>query len=87
VKQAYSHSCAVHTGKYLVLRLDPDKLRGEVKYEPAAPVGDKDPTVFGDGKDPQVFPHLFGTIDVEAVVAEHHVTRDASGTFIAIDGI
>jgi uncharacterized protein (DUF952 family) len=71
----------------LVLRLDSGKLTGEVRFEPAAPVGQKEPAAFGTRDEQPLFPHLYGTIDVDAVVAELNVVRDGSGTFTAIDGL
>jgi len=61
-----------------------------VRYEPAAPVGDTAPPEgWKDGAtDAPVFPHLYGTIDFDAVTAEHPVTRDdQTGRFIAIGGV
>lgn len=72
-------------GEYVVLALDPAKLTHEVKFEAAAPVGDKG----ADGvpeKEAVLFPHLFGTIDFDAVVAEVPVARDESGRFLSIEG-
>ncbi len=34
-----------------------------------------------------LFPHCYGTIDFESVVAELAVERDADGTFLSIHGL
>jgi len=89
--------CADVTGDYVVLSLDPSKLTAEVKFEPAADVGNK--TSAGltepeggsasadEPKEVLLFPHLYGTIDFESVVAELAVTRGEGGAFLSIAGI
>ena len=63
----------------------------QVKYEPAAPVGSTAPSDDMQGKEksePVLFPHLYGTIDFDAVAAEHAVDRDRhSGEFLRIHDI
>ena len=72
----------------MVLRIDPQKLTSEVKFEAAAPVGDKETSDFGaSAKDEQLFPHLYGPIDEAAVVAELGVQREKDGTFIGIESL
>jgi uncharacterized protein (DUF952 family) len=60
----------------------------QVKFEPAAPVGSTAPSdeMQGRGKpEPVLFPHLYGTIDFDAVTVEHAVERDGhSGEFLRI---
>ena len=76
-------------GEYLVLQLDASKLTNEVKFEAAAPVGGKPTTQFGGDDTGQVetFPHLYGSIDFEAVDAELSVARSGTGEFLSIEGI
>ena len=75
------------SGEYIVLEIDESKLKSEVKYEAAAAVGDKQTTKFGDGAgEVEVFPHLYGTIDHDAVIGELKVERTAGGEFVAIEG-
>lgn len=79
-------------GTYLVLKLDSTKLKAEVKFEPAAPVGDKQTTNFadkteGDKTEEQLFPHLYGTIDFDAVESELAVHRATDGAFLSIEGL
>ena len=67
-------------------------LPGQVKFEPAAPVGTTAPPAAWteDGKEQSqpLFPHLYGTIDFDAVLMEHAVQRDAqSGRYLQIDGV
>lgn len=80
---------STRTGKYLVLKIDEFRLSAEVKYEPAAPVGEKETTNFSqNGSQVELFPHLYGTIDFKAVVQELDVTRDQeTGEFLSIAGL
>lgn len=63
----------------------------QVKYEAAAPVGTTAPSDDMKGKgteEPVLFPHLYGTIDFEAVTAEHAVEREVhSGEFLRIHDV
>ena len=82
-------SRSARSGKYLVLKIDEFRLSAEVKYEAAAPVGEKETTNFSqNGSQVELFPHLYGTIDFKAVVEELDVTRDsATGEFLSIAGL
>ncbi|KAK9917554.1 hypothetical protein WJX75_005714 [Coccomyxa subellipsoidea] len=76
--------------EWICLRIDPRKLTSEVRYEPAAPVGDTaPPDGWKDGAaQAPVFPHLYGTIDFDAVAKEHRVERDAeTGSFLSVEGV
>jgi uncharacterized protein (DUF952 family) len=81
-----STSCV---GEYLVLEIDEAKLKSEVKYEAAAPVGKKQTKKFGEGAEDteELFPHLYGTIDHDAVVGELQVQRNDAGEFLTIEGV
>ena len=78
-------------GDFIVLQCDPKSFAGEVKFEPAAPVGDKPTKKFseGEGGDEPLFPHLYGCIEASSVVATIPVTRGegAKGpsSFLAVD--
>jgi len=74
-------------GDWLLLVLDAAKLKGEVKYEAAAPVGNKPAKELGPGEEPEVFPHLYGGINLDAIQSELSVERDASGKFVSIAGL
>jgi uncharacterized protein (DUF952 family) len=80
-----------HAGDYTVLKINSAKLKSEVKFEAAAPVGDKQTSNFGSSDVPKeeeiLFPHLFGSIDFAAVEAELTVRRTVDGRFLAIDGL
>ena len=69
-----------------MLRLDAEKLTSVVKFEAAAPVGDKATSDFGQ-KNEQLFPHLYGPVDEAAVVAELGVQRGEDGSFTGIEGL
>lgn len=81
--------CHVCAGEYLVLQLQESALKHEVRYEAAAPVGDKASKNFSNDSsaDVQTFPHLYGAINSDAVTAELSVARSADGTFEGIEGI
>lgn len=75
-------------GEWVVLQLDPTKLKAEVKFEAAAPVGEKES--FGaehKAEEGPLFPHLYGTIDYDSVSAMHPMRRDAQGKFLGIEGL
>jgi Protein of unknown function (DUF952) len=77
-------------GEYIVLKIDETRLNGEAKYEAAAPAGDKQTTQFSGADSAgtvEVFPHLYSTIDFEAVADESPVGRVSDGTFVSVDGI
>eukprot|EP01024_Parvocaulis_polyphysoides_P034163 TRINITY_DN3024_c1_g1_i1.p3 TRINITY_DN3024_c1_g1~~TRINITY_DN3024_c1_g1_i1.p3 ORF type:complete len:136 (+),score=28.11 TRINITY_DN3024_c1_g1_i1:115-522(+) len=69
-------------GDFLVLEIAANKLKGEVKFEDPAAVGDKerdDAAVQG-----QQCPHLYGLIDFDSVKNELKVERDEKGTFLKV---
>jgi uncharacterized protein (DUF952 family) len=53
---------------YVVLTISRERLTSPVKYED--PAG--------------IFPHIYGPLNLDAVVEERPVLRDADGTFLAI---
>jgi len=68
-------------GDWLVLRIDPAKLSAAVKLERAAPVGDKEAHTADEEKK---FPHLYGPLNLDAVVEEAAMDRTSSGKFLGI---
>lgn len=53
---------------YIVLSISRDRLTAQVKYEDPA----------------RIFPHIYGPLNLDAVVAVRPVIRRADGTFLAI---
>jgi uncharacterized protein (DUF952 family) len=51
----------------LLLEIDPARLTAELRYE--------------EGEPGQLFPHLYGPLDLAAVVAAHPFAPDAHGAF------
>lgn len=77
-------------GKFIVLKCDPARFGGEVKFEPAAPVGDKKSDLTSEGvADEPLFPHLYGCISSDSVDATLPVVRGdgpkGSNSFVRID--
>ncbi|MDW8325666.1 MAG: DUF952 domain-containing protein [Anaerolineales bacterium] len=63
-------------GDYLVLVIDPAKVTAPVKYEaPAPPVG---PLA------QHLFPHIYGPLNRDAIIAVRPARRAADGTFLAV---
>lgn len=80
--------------EWVVLGIDTKKLTSKVVFEKAAPVGET-AEYTGDGggnddddeKQEMLFPHIYGTIDSEAVISMYAMKRDGeSGVFLGIDG-
>lgn len=70
---------------FLCLELKSALLESKVKMESPAPVGEKSAE---GGPAPQAFPHIFGPITpLTCVVRKLPVTREADGTFLAIEGL
>jgi len=76
-------TCLTHTpdvpGDFLLLSCDPQKLSAQVKMEPAAPVGD-----MPAHESSAMFPHLYGPINLDAVVEVTSVDRTPLGKFLGI---
>jgi uncharacterized protein (DUF952 family) len=65
------------------LQLDTTKLSSEVKFEAPAPVGNTAPPAEGHGA-VMLFPHIYGPITTESVVAVLPVHRAEDGAFVRI---
>jgi uncharacterized protein (DUF952 family) len=52
---------------WLVLVLDEQAVTAEIKYEP--------------GRDGLLYPHIYGSLNRDAIRAVRHLPRDAAGTF------
>eukprot|EP00878_Enallax_costatus_P005617 GHUV01005891.1.p1 GENE.GHUV01005891.1~~GHUV01005891.1.p1 ORF type:complete len:138 (+),score=46.29 GHUV01005891.1:231-644(+) len=69
---------------FLVLVIDSSKLAHKVVFEAAASVGSTQPL---QPTSQQLFPHLYGPLNLDAVTQELAVQRDADGSFVAIEGL
>lgn len=65
-----------HSGGFLVLALDEDRLTGEVRREPGRPAPPP-------GQDAVLFPHVYGPLDLGAIVEVRRAVRSDDGTFVA----
>jgi uncharacterized protein (DUF952 family) len=65
------------------------RLVPQVKYEPAAPVGNTPSAglMSQEKREEPLFPHLYGTIDFDAVVEELPVQRSEDGTYLSIGAL
>ncbi len=66
-------------GELLVLVIDADKVAAEVKWEaPAHPDGST-----ASAGEP-LFPHIYGSLNRDAIVEFHPATRADDGTFLSV---
>jgi uncharacterized protein (DUF952 family) len=65
------------TGDFLVLELDPTRLAAEVRWEAPEP-----PPPPGSPLEGQRFPHLYGPLNREAIVAVRPARRAPDGAFV-----
>jgi uncharacterized protein len=65
-------------GDLLVLVIDPARLTAELRYEPPSPQPAGGPLAG------RLFPHIYGPLNPEAVVAIRTAQRDPSGTFLSL---
>lgn len=66
-------------GQQIALEIDVELVRAEVRFEPADPT--PPPGVAAD----VLFPHIYGPIDHDAVVAVRYARRDVDGTYLGFD--
>lgn len=71
-------------GDWICFSMNPLMLDGEVKYEVAAPVGNK---TTNDTTGLPKFPHIYGGISGKAVIRVHKINRSETGEFLSIDGL
>jgi uncharacterized protein (DUF952 family) len=71
-------------GDWICISLNPCQLEGEVKYEPAAPVGT---TASNDTSGLPKFPHIYGGIPRKAVIRTYKIIRGVDGEFLSIEGL
>jgi uncharacterized protein (DUF952 family) len=66
-------------GDFLVLDIDPRRLTAELRFEPGVP-----PAREGSPPAGVRFPHIYGPLNRDAIVAVRKTQRAADGSFIAI---
>lgn len=71
-------------GNWICISLNPNMLDGEIKYEPAAAVGN---IASNDTTNAPKFPHIYGGIPAKAVIATYRMERAEDGTFLSIRGL
>ncbi len=81
-----NHFYKSDTGNWVCLELDPYFLLGTIKYEEAAPVGNI-ATMKPPDKNTPLFPHIYGSIPLKAVVKTHDIVRSEDGSFLSITGV
>jgi uncharacterized protein (DUF952 family) len=64
-------------GDFVVLVIDPEQVLAEVRYEPPSP-----PSA-GGAQAGRLFPHIYGPLNPEAVVAVRPALRAPDGTFLS----
>ena len=66
-------------GDFLVLVIDPAKVAAEVRFEPPTPPAPADSPLAG-----HLFPHIYGPLNCEAIVAVRSARRGSDGSFLAV---
>lgn len=66
-------------GDFLVLEVDPARVTAPLKFEAPAP-----PAPPGDPLAGQLFPHLYGPLNRDAIVGVRAAVRAVNGRFIAV---
>ena len=77
----------VHDAKVGMITILSSRPHAQVKYEPAAPVGNTAAKSSKPDETIEIFPHLYGGINLDAILSELPVERDSSGTFLSIQGL
>jgi uncharacterized protein (DUF952 family) len=68
-------------GDVLILVIDPRRVKAEVKYEPPAhPEPDPNSPL-----NSILFPHIYGALNLDAVVEIRAAKRDEGGTFVSVE--
>eukprot|EP01032_Pedospumella_encystans_P015766 gene15766-18017_t len=71
-------------GDWICISLNSALLDGEVKYELAAPVGERNTN---DTSGQPKYPHIYGGIPKRAVMKVYKIVRGADGEFLSIAGL
>ena len=82
-RRAVTHTTPLPTSHRSVESIE--KAGVKLVFEEAMPVGDKEGKALRDGS--ELFPHLYGGIEVDMVVSELPVRRSESGEFQEICGL
>jgi uncharacterized protein (DUF952 family) len=69
-------------GDFVVLVIDERQVAAPVKYEPPAPLGEREVDQAGS----ILFPHIYGPINREAIVGVVAARRGPAGEFFGFDG-
>ncbi|MFK8054287.1 MAG: DUF952 domain-containing protein [Woeseiaceae bacterium] len=81
-----NHFYAGSPGEWLCLETSVARVEAtgvKVLFEPAAAVGETPPEIPGVSHD-VMFPHIFGGLEPDCIVAVHVVVRDSSGQFMGL---
>lgn len=82
-----NHFYAGSKGEWLCLETSVQRVEAtgvKVLFEPAAPVGETAANIPGVAAT-AMFPHIFGSLSPEAIIAVHTVTRDPNGRFLSVN--
>lgn len=74
-------------GDWICLEINPQLLCAEVKYEPAAPVGNKSTMKRENQENEPLFPHIYGGLSKLAVTRVFKIVRGSDGEFLSIDNL
>lgn len=66
-------------GEFLVLVIDPAKVRAEVKFEAPVPAPPASHPLAR-----HLFPHIYGPLNQDAVIGIHPARRAEDGTFLSV---
>ncbi len=61
--------CKEDARRFLVLLIDKEKVSAEIKYEDAE----------------KIYPHIYGSLNRDAIVSELPLKRDEDGTFVSVE--
>lgn len=64
-------------GEFLVLEIDSDRVTAPVRFEPPVPQPPPDHPLAG-----HLFPHIYGPINRDAIIAIRSAPRNAEGLFV-----
>jgi uncharacterized protein (DUF952 family) len=74
-------------GEWVCLEINPHLLGARVKYEAAAPVGNKASMKNESDENAPLFPHIYGGLPKVAITKMFKIIRNEDGQFLSIDGL